>query len=101
MEAENDLELQGYPPTTARKFGIRTQTSSNQPPHDEINTDSKARETTAWEVYNKRALIVDRELIKDWNDTLNTLLIFVRICLITYFLPTARYSRATSKGDRD
>jgi hypothetical protein len=32
---------------------------------------------TAWEIYNKRAAEVDKEMVKDWNDSLNTLLIFV------------------------
>jgi hypothetical protein len=32
---------------------------------------------TAWEAYNHRAAIYDKELIKDWNESLNTLLIFV------------------------
>jgi hypothetical protein len=34
-------------------------------------------ETTTWELYNHKAGQIDRELIKDWNDSLNTLLIFV------------------------
>jgi hypothetical protein len=33
--------------------------------------------TTVWEIYNHKAAEVDREMIKDWNDSLNTLLIFV------------------------
>jgi hypothetical protein len=36
-------------------------------------------DTTAWEIYNYRAASIDRELIKDSNDNLNTLLIFVCI----------------------
>lgn len=32
---------------------------------------------TAWEIYNRRAAAVDKEMIKHWNDSLNTLLIFV------------------------
>lgn len=35
-------------------------------------------DTTAWELYNAKANEVDQELIRDWNDSLNTLLIFVR-----------------------
>jgi hypothetical protein len=43
-------------------------------------------DTTAWEIYNYRAAEVDREILKDWNDNLNTLLIFV--ChLLTGFDP--------------
>jgi hypothetical protein len=33
--------------------------------------------TTVWDIYNRKASEVDREIIKDWNDSLNTLLIFV------------------------
>jgi Family of unknown function (DUF6535) len=33
--------------------------------------------TTAWEIYNNRATKTDTEIIKDCNDSLNTLLIFV------------------------
>jgi hypothetical protein len=39
------------------------------------------RDTSIWEIYNHEAEIVDRERIKDWNDSLNTLLIFVSIHL--------------------
>jgi hypothetical protein len=35
------------------------------------------KETTAWEIYNHKASGIDKEMIKDWNDSLNTLLIFV------------------------
>jgi hypothetical protein len=35
------------------------------------------KETTAWEIYNHKASGIDKEMIKDWNDNLNTLLIFV------------------------
>jgi hypothetical protein len=35
------------------------------------------KDTTAWEIYNHKASEIDRETIKDWNDSLNTLLIFV------------------------
>jgi hypothetical protein len=35
------------------------------------------KDTTAWEIYNHKASEIDREMIKDWNDSLNTLLIFV------------------------
>ena len=35
-------------------------------------------EKSAWEIYNERAEIVDGELVRDWNESLNSLLIFVR-----------------------
>ncbi|CCA71756.1 hypothetical protein PIIN_05691 [Serendipita indica DSM 11827] len=45
-------------------------------------------EKTAWEIYNERANIVDRELIRDWNESLNTLLIFAALysAILTAFI---------------
>lgn len=40
---------------------------------------------TAWEIYNKRAATYDKELIKDWNDSLNTLLVFVSFLFSSIF----------------
>lgn len=34
---------------------------------------------TAWDYYNKKAKIHDNETIKDWNETLSNLLIFVSL----------------------
>jgi hypothetical protein len=34
-------------------------------------------DTNVWEIYNRRAAELDKEMIKDWNDSLSTLLIFV------------------------
>ena len=34
-------------------------------------------DTTAWDIYNYQAGRVESEVVKDWNDTLNTLLVFV------------------------
>jgi hypothetical protein len=42
-------------------------------------------ETTAWEIYNHKAAEIDREMIKDWNDSLNTLLIFVSWSILMSF----------------
>ncbi|PVF97761.1 hypothetical protein CPB86DRAFT_759745 [Serendipita vermifera] len=45
-------------------------------------------ETTAWEIYNHKVAEVDREMIKDWNDSLNTLLIFTALysAVLTAFI---------------
>ncbi|PVG03065.1 hypothetical protein CPB86DRAFT_869978 [Serendipita vermifera] len=45
-------------------------------------------ETTAWEIYNHKASELDREMIKDWNDSLNTLLIFTALysAVLTAFI---------------
>jgi hypothetical protein len=40
-------------------------------------------DTTAWEIYNHKASEIDREMTKDWNDSLNTLLIFVSQAQLT------------------
>jgi hypothetical protein len=37
-----------------------------------------ANENSIWDVYNNVADVEDDELIKDWNDSLNFLLVFVR-----------------------
>ncbi|PVF97746.1 hypothetical protein CPB86DRAFT_413539 [Serendipita vermifera] len=44
--------------------------------------------TTVWEIYNHKAWEVDREMIKDWNDSLNTLLIFTALysAVLTAFI---------------
>ncbi|PVF90868.1 hypothetical protein CPB86DRAFT_720345, partial [Serendipita vermifera] len=41
-----------------------------------------------WEIYNHKASEIDRELIKDWNDSLNTLLIFAALysAILTAFI---------------
>ena len=36
------------------------------------------KEYSGWDVYNNEALKVDTELVKDWQTSLNSLLIFVR-----------------------
>lgn len=38
-----------------------------------------ATEHSIWDVYNNVADMEDDELIKDWNDSLNFLLVFVSI----------------------
>ncbi|PVG03917.1 hypothetical protein CPB86DRAFT_310221, partial [Serendipita vermifera] len=42
----------------------------------------------AWEIYNDRADEIDQELIKDWNDSLHTLLIFATLssAILTAFV---------------
>lgn len=43
------------------------------------STHPSTAPTTAWGIYNQRAAAFDKELIKDWNASLNTLLVFVSI----------------------
>jgi hypothetical protein len=49
----------------------------NRQPNKPGGPFAVAKETTAWEIYNSKASGIDKEMIKDWNDSLNTLLIFV------------------------
>ena len=42
-----------------------------------IPITEKAKETSAWDIYNTEAKKVDDELVKDWTDSLNSLLVFV------------------------
>jgi hypothetical protein len=46
------------------------------------------KEYSAWDVYNNEARKVDTELVNDWRDSLNSLLLFVSIALP----PTSTYS---------
>jgi hypothetical protein len=57
-------------------FGVPSK-GSNNPQEIPSSANPSTAPTTAWEVYNKRAIIIDRELIKDWNASLSTLLVFV------------------------
>jgi hypothetical protein len=43
------------------------------------STSLATEETTVWDIYNRRATEMDRELVRDWNENLNTLLIFVNM----------------------
>ena len=40
------------------------------------------REYSGWDVYNNEAKKVDTELVNDWRDSLNSLLLFVSILLL-------------------
>lgn len=48
--------------------------------HDRII--GMVRENTVWDVYNNEARKVDNELVKDWQSSLNFLLVFVRYSLL-------------------
>jgi Family of unknown function (DUF6535) len=37
------------------------------------------KENTAWDIYNKEPRKVDNELVKDWNTSLNFLLVFCEL----------------------
>ncbi|PVF96428.1 hypothetical protein CPB86DRAFT_512391 [Serendipita vermifera] len=67
---------------SAKLFGVGRE--PKQPGDRLVVTD----ETTAWEIYNHKASEVDREMIKDWNDSLNTLLIFTALysAVLTAFI---------------
>jgi hypothetical protein len=54
-----------------RRFGLAR--NARKP----IELMNMAESATVWEIYNYEAAKVDKEMIKDWNDSLNTLLIFV------------------------
>ncbi|PVF97758.1 hypothetical protein CPB86DRAFT_734360, partial [Serendipita vermifera] len=66
----------------AKLFGLGGERKRPEDPF--VVTD----ETTVWEIYNHKALEVDREMIKDWNDSLNTLLIFTALysAVLTAFI---------------
>jgi Family of unknown function (DUF6535) len=59
-------------PSAAVKFNIGMTTEGEGPP--EI-----PKEYSGWDVYNNEAKKVDTELVNDWRDSLNSLLLFVSI----------------------
>jgi hypothetical protein len=63
------MEEDAKPPI--RRFGIAREARKSGEP---LNVTEN---TTVWEIYNHKATKADREMIKDWNDSLNTLIIFV------------------------
>ncbi|PVF97747.1 hypothetical protein CPB86DRAFT_826271 [Serendipita vermifera] len=79
MPPETTEKNANYP---AKPFGLGRE--PKRPGDPFILTD----ETMVWELYNHKALEVDREMIKDWNDTLNTLLIFTALysAVLTAFI---------------
>jgi hypothetical protein len=60
-----------YRRTPANRFKLGR--NSNRPGDPLVVT----KDMKAWEIYNHKASEIDREMTKDWNDSLNTLLIFV------------------------
>jgi hypothetical protein len=65
----NSMEEETKPPL--RRFGLGRDARK---PSEPLNMTEN---TTVWEIYNYESGKIDREMIKDWNDSLNTLLIFV------------------------
>ncbi|CAG8683814.1 1834_t:CDS:2, partial [Acaulospora colombiana] len=63
----------GWPQPTRSPPFLNSQVKESARPEDPLTITD---DTTAWEIYNHRAAEVDRDLLKDWNDNLNTLLIF-------------------------
>jgi len=63
----------------------------------EVDTETGERilgmvkEYTAWDVYNNEARKVDTELVNDWKDSLNSLLLFVShtVAMICTYLSSA------------
>ncbi|PVG03066.1 hypothetical protein CPB86DRAFT_869979 [Serendipita vermifera] len=67
---------------SAKPFGLGRESKRPGEPLDVTS------ETTVWEIYNHKASEVDREMIKDWSDNLNTLLIFTALysAVLTAFI---------------
>jgi hypothetical protein len=56
-------------------------------------------DTTAWDIYNDQAEQVENEVVRDWKDTLSTLLVFVSKATVqaivapSYFICRPVYTR--------
>jgi hypothetical protein len=75
-------------PIDTNRTSIRFFGRSAEPKQAAINPSLDSKATTAWEIYNQQVFPIDREQTKDWNDNLNTLLIFVCTPFIPYFFLT-------------
>jgi hypothetical protein len=61
---------EGSPRPGLRRYGDSI--NKNEKPDDQYN---------AWELYNETAMDYDRQMLKEWEGALSTLLIFVRILI--------------------
>jgi hypothetical protein len=59
---------------SSRILGIPRDGGDKAPESLEVNSD-----TSVWEIYNYHVGKVESEDVKDWSDTLNTLLVFVSL----------------------
>jgi len=82
---------------------------SHEPADAETDTGeripSATKEYTAWDVYNNEARKVDTELVNDWKDSLNSLLLFVShtvvmICTYLSIVPGSHFRRRTHRDYR-
>jgi hypothetical protein len=62
---------------SSRILGIPLGNDEN--PQGSLKADGN---TTAWDIYNQHAGQVESEDLKDWKDTLNTILVFVSSCML-------------------
>lgn len=77
-----DLDLDEPDCRNSSFFGIpRTRNVKESPSIDPMS------DATVWDIFDNHARKVEREHIKDWNDTLGTLLVFVRCCPKPYIQP--------------
>jgi hypothetical protein len=70
---------QGSKGSNAPIKGGGTFASQQTVAENDLGTDSSTArpETTPWELYNERAHIYDKETLKEWEDNLSILLVFV------------------------
>jgi hypothetical protein len=76
-EKSRSRRTAGFLGTKDHDHGQRTSPDEWQATTSSKEIENTSSEDTAWEIYNRKAALYDRELVKDWNDSLNTLLIFV------------------------
>lgn len=77
--SEGELEkiIEGGSPPDQQQFAPTH--SATHSFNDHVHGAPHMKESTIWDVYNNEARIVDRELVKDWESSLNSLLLFVSI----------------------
>jgi len=67
-----------------RRFGETSQDPVNRgmPAGKDTMAAQSPPEQTPWQLYNEKAINYDREMIKEWEDDLSILLLFVSLNII-------------------
>jgi Family of unknown function (DUF6535) len=81
----NNQRFSGGKPNDGKKartrFPTRRRGKQDNAPYYAMDEGDRipglSKEYSGWDVYNNEATNVDRELVTDWENTLNSLLVFV------------------------
>jgi len=73
-----DIPMEKLAPATKKKVYSRLPRIGASIKRGHVHGLFSEPESTVWDVYNNEARKVDTELVNDWRESLNSLLLFVR-----------------------